>query len=132
MMRAAAALALVLLTGCVERLLAVRSEPPGAAVTLDGERVGETPVEIPYTWYGTRELVVEKRGFREVRRTVELATPWWQYPPVDLLTDVLLPFTITDRTEVELKLEPAPVTREELDDVLKRVAETREKAGVRK
>ncbi len=132
MSRLAAALALAGLTGCVERLVAVRSEPPGAAVYLDGEPKGETPLEIPYTWYGTRELVLEKRGFREVRRELALAMPWWQVPPLDLVTDVLLPFTITDRTEVAVTLEPAPVTREELDDVLKRVAEAREKAGVPK
>lgn len=132
MMRASAALALLALAGCVERLVAVRSEPPGAAVYLDGELRGETPCEIPYTWYGTRELVVEKRGFREIRQEVSLGTPWWQIPPLDLVTDVLLPFTITDRTEVEVKLEPAPVTREELEGVLKRVAEAREKAGIPK
>ena len=132
MTRAAPLLALLALTGCVERMVAIRSEPPGAAVFLDGERVGETPVEVPYTWYGTRELIVEKRGFREIRRELPLGTPWYQIPPLDFVTDVLIPFTITDRTEVDLTLEPAPVTREELEDVLRRVAETREKAGLRK
>jgi hypothetical protein len=132
MTRAAPMLALLALTGCVERMVAIRSEPPGASVYLDGERVGETPVEIKYTWYGTRELIVEKRGYREIRRELPLGTPWWQIPPLDLVTDVILPFTIHDRTEVDLTLEPAPVTREELDDVLKRVAETREKAGISK
>lgn len=120
-----AALAPLLLAGCVERLIAVRSEPGGADVYVDGEKVGVTPVDVPYIWYGTREIVLEKRGFREIRERVALNPPWWQYPGLDLLTDVVLPFTITDRTELSFHLERAPLSREEVEDVLRRAAETR-------
>ncbi|HEX7899136.1 MAG TPA: PEGA domain-containing protein [Planctomycetota bacterium] len=120
-----AALALPLLAGCVERLIAVRSEPGGADVYVDGERIGQTPLDIPYIWYGTREIVLEKRGFREIRERVALNPPWWQYPGFDLITDVVLPFTITDRVEFSFHMERAPVSREEIDGVLRRADETR-------
>ena len=120
-----AALAPLLLAGCVERLIAVRSEPGGADVYVDGERIGVTPLDVPYIWYGTREIILEKRGYREIRERVALNPPWWQYPGLDLLTDVVLPFTITDRTELSFHLERAPLSREEIDDVLRRAEETR-------
>ena len=118
------------LSGCVERLMAVRSEPEGATVYLDGERVGETPIDIPFTWYGTRELVLEKPGFREIREKVALRPPWWQWPGLDFITDVVIPFRLTDRREVAFHLDRAPVTREELDEVLRRAEELRRQAGV--
>ena len=123
-----AALAVALLSGCVERLIAVRSEPGGADVYVDGEKIGQTPLDVPYIWYGTREIILEKRGYREIRERVALNPPWWQYPGLDLITDVLLPFTITDREEFSFHLERAPLTREEIAEVLKRAEETKAKS----
>ena len=120
-----AAVVVALLAGCVERLIAVRSEPAGADVDVDGEKIGQTPIDVPYIWYGTREIVLEKRGYREIRERVALNPPWWQYPGLDLLTDVVLPFTITDRVEFSFHLERAPLSREEIDDVLRRAEDTR-------
>lgn len=121
-------LALPLLAGCVDRLLSVRSEPAGAEVWLDGVKVGETPCEIRYTWYGTREIVLEKRGYREIREQVSLQGPWWQYPVLDFVTDVLIPFTITDRSDLAFTLERAPTTQEELLEVRARADELRRRA----
>lgn len=115
-------------TGCVERLLAVHSDPPGAAVYLDGEKAGTTPCEIAYTWYGTRTLVLELRGFTLVRQDVVLSPPWWQIIPIDFITDVLIPMTITDRLSVSYTLDPAPVSPEEVHTVLERADELRRKA----
>ena len=127
-MRVGLLFAPLLLAGCVERFIALRSEPAGADVYLDGEKVGQTPIDIPYVWYGTREVILEKRGYREIRERVALNPPWWQYPVIDFVTDVLIPFTITDREEFSFHLESAPLTREEIDGTLKRAEETRAKA----
>ena len=115
-------------TGCVERLLAIHSDPPGAAVYLDGEKVGTTPCEVPYTWYGTRVVVLELRGFSLVRREVVLNPPWWQLIPIDFITDVLIPMTLRDRLSVSYVLEPAPVSPEEVDAVLERANELRRRS----
>lgn len=111
--------------GCVERLLAVQSDPPGAAVYVDGEKVGTTPCEVNYVWYGTRVVLLELRGYSLVRREVVLNPPWWQLIPIDLLTDVLVPFTIRDRQLFSAVLEEAPVSQEQVEAVIDRAAELR-------
>lgn len=123
-----AALAALSQAGCVERLLAIQSDPPGAAAYLDGEKVGTTPCEVPYTWYGTRLLVLELRGFNLVRQEVVLNPPWWQILPIDFITDVLIPMTIRDRLSVSYRLDPAPATPEEVDAVLERADELRKRS----
>ncbi len=133
-MRALAALSLAAsagaLSGCVERLVTVRSEPPQADVYVDDNYVGRTPCEVPYTWYGTRSLAVEKKGYRSVKELMVLRPPWWQIPPLDFVTDVVLPFTIRDRSEYSFTLAPEAASREEFEEVRRRAAELREKAGV--
>lgn len=132
MKRAALAGALLLgllsQTGCVERLLAIHSDPPGASVYLDGEKVGTTPCEVSYVWYGTRDLILELRGYTLIRREVTLSPPWWQVTPMDLLTDVVIPITLRDKSAVSYSMEPAPVTREEVDTVLERAEDLRKKS----
>jgi hypothetical protein len=115
-------------SGCVERLLAVHSDPPGAAVYLDGEKVGTTPCEVSYTWYGTRVVVLELRGFSLVHQEVVLAAPWWQMIPIDFITDVLVPITIRDRYSVSYTLEPAPVSPQEADAVYERAMELKKRS----
>ena len=129
-MLGSAALLLALASGgCVERFITVKSDPPGAAVTLDDVQVGVTPVDIPFVWYGKRILGVDHPGYVPVREVIALNPPWWQFIPLDFITDVLLPFTFTDRAEFSFPLEKAVATGSEADAVLKRAAELREKAG---
>ncbi len=106
--------------GCVERFLFVKSDPPGATVTLDDKEVGKTPIEIPYTWYGKRILSVELKGRVPVREVIALNPPWWQFFPLDFMTDVLFPFPLTDRAEFAYVLEEAAVSDKELEEVKKR------------
>jgi hypothetical protein len=115
-------------SGCVERLLAVHSDPPGASVYVDGEKVGTTPCEVKYIWYGTRVVVLELRGFSLVRQEVVLSPPWWQIIPLDFLTDVVIPITIRDRHSVSYDLEPADVSPRELEAVLERADELRKRS----
>lgn len=117
------------LGGCVERLISVKTEPPGATVYLDDQVVGKTPCDVTYAWYGTRRLVVEKWHYQSVNQMIDLNVPWWQIFPLDFLTDIVIPIKICDRVEVSYVLEKAPVNREEFDDVRKRAAELREKAS---
>jgi hypothetical protein len=114
--------------GCVERLMAIKSDPPGASVTLDDVSYGVTPVEIPYLWYGKRVLTVQMSGYIPVREVLVLNPPWWQYFPMDFTTDVLLPFTVTDRSQFTVTLEKAVLSDSEREAVLKRAAELRDKA----
>jgi hypothetical protein len=114
--------------GCVDRFISINSDPPGAAAYVDGEKVGTTPCEVRYIWYGTRVLVLELRGYTLIRQEVTLLPPWWQVIPMDLITDLVLPFTLRDRVAVSYTMEIAPVTREEVDTVLERAEELRKKS----
>jgi hypothetical protein len=97
-------------TGCVERWLVVRPDPPVAEVFVDGRDVGQTSgpdgVRVPFDFYGTRTIVVRAKGHVPVRRQVTLDPPWWQFPPIDLVTDLLWPGTIEDVHTVDVKLVP--------------------------
>ncbi|GIW71517.1 MAG: hypothetical protein KatS3mg102_1059 [Planctomycetota bacterium] len=94
-------------SGCVERVLWVRSEPAGARVFLDGCPVGRTPLELRFSYYGTRELVLRAEGHEPARRLVALEPPWYQWPGLDLVAELLVPWTIRDEHRVEVRLAPA-------------------------
>lgn len=124
-------LAALLSGGCVERFVAVRTEPPGATLYVDGEKIGATPCEVPYIWYGQREFVVELKEHRAVRELVTLSPPWWQIFPLDFVTEILVPFTLTDRLEVSYVLERAPASEQEAGEVRRRAEELRRKVDPR-
>jgi len=54
--------ALLLITGCVERLITVKSTPAGALVYLNDEEVGRTPVTVPFRFYGVYDVRLEHEG----------------------------------------------------------------------
>lgn len=97
-------------SGCMHRRLTVRSDPPGAAVVIDGEEVGFTPCSIDYTYYGTREITLMKDGFKTLTTPVQLSTPWYQIFPLEFVTDNFALTKINDRREVTYTL-----AREELE-----------------
>lgn len=84
------------LSGCVERLIHVRSEPPGAIVWLNGEEVGATPVSVPFTFYGEYEVILRKSGYETLHTSRKADEPFYEWLGVDLISEVLLPVTLTD------------------------------------
>jgi hypothetical protein len=94
------------LGGCVERSLTIDSDPPGAAVFLDGESLGSSPVTVPFTFYGRREVLLRKVGYRNIRRIERVRAPWYQWFPLDLLSEAVWPGTIHDRRSFLYRLEP--------------------------
>lgn len=125
----AVAVAVTGLVGCVERKLLVRSDPPGARIFLDGEPQGVTPASIPFTFYGTREVVLRAPGRKTARVVVPLAPPWYQVMPIDFFAEVLLPVTVVDERLVEAKLEPRGRAGEADLEALRRRAEERREEG---
>ena len=97
--------ALALCAGCIERTMRIKSEPPGATVYIDGEESGTTPLDVPFTAYGTREVFVLKQGWASRRDRVDLNAPVYAWFPIDFFTDVLYPFTIHDVKTFDFTLE---------------------------
>ncbi|MHC4599752.1 MAG: PEGA domain-containing protein, partial [Planctomycetota bacterium] len=121
---------LLLLCGCVERTIEVRTDPPGASVFLDREYRGRTPLSIPFHHYGTRELTVRLEGYATETKVKTFWPPWYQIFPLDFLFDCLFPFTIHDRRPLEFRLlkESPPPPRDaerEREALLRRAEELR-------
>jgi hypothetical protein len=102
----AALLALISLSGCVTRRMTIITDPPGATVYVDDFEVGTTPCSVSYVYYGTRKIVLIKDGFETRTLMQEFPTPWYQYFPVDFVTENLIPWEIRDERTVEYKLLP--------------------------
>jgi hypothetical protein len=127
-----AALAALAATGCVERRLAIRTEPAGARVSINGVPLGMTPLETPFLHYGTVRLEAEPLdadddGVPDTRRATidhDLDPPWYQWFLIDFFADNLWPWTVVDRHEAVIRLPPAPSpdTREGQEE-LRRLAE---------
>ncbi len=113
---AALLLAAVALPGCVSRKLFLKTEPPGAVVFLDGARAGVTPYEGELPAYGTRRVEFDLPGYRRRVELLELAWPWWQYVPLDMVTDLLVPWTIEDHREFSFALEAVDPEQATWDD----------------
>jgi hypothetical protein len=97
------------LTGCVWRRMTVRSDPPGALVMVDGDEVGYTPCSVPFVYYGTREITLVKPGYETLTTMQKVQTPWYQYFPIEFVTDTLSPTKITDRHVFNYQLQPQAV-----------------------
>lgn len=111
-------LAMVLLPGCVERTLKIRTNPPGAQVVINDEEVGLSPVKFSFTWYGNYDIIVRKPGYATLKTTYEVKPPWWQIPPIDLIPEAFIAETIRDEHEPPVfVLQPAenPTNAELLD-----------------
>ena len=72
-------------TGCVQRILQVESEPPGASVHINGAAAGKTPLEHPFDFYGEFEIVLRLDKHQSKRIIHEASAPWHAYFPVDLV-----------------------------------------------
>jgi hypothetical protein len=97
-------LGLMLVGGCVQRKLTITSEPSGAIVTMNDQDVGRTPFTRDFTWYGWYDVAVRKDGYDTVKAHSKVIAPWWQWFPIDLVTEVL---PLTDRQELHYSLKPA-------------------------
>jgi hypothetical protein len=152
---AAAALAIAC-GACVTRRIAIRSTPPGAPVWLDEKYVGKTPVDVPFVHYGKRKLQVgpihaagagsmsaegavdEKEaaegraapaaGYAAHRRMIDLRAPWYDWFPIDLVTNILVPWTIINEVPVQVTLAPSGEKAGEAQAVVERARAVRARA----
>ncbi|MEM8943706.1 MAG: PEGA domain-containing protein [Planctomycetota bacterium] len=101
-----AALVCLLQTGCVRRRLMVRSNPPGAMVYVDNQPIGTTPCATDFTYYGTREIRLVKAGYETLTVNQPLPAPWYQIPPLDFVSENLIPRKIQDYRTASFNMVP--------------------------
>jgi hypothetical protein len=104
---------LAFLPGCVRRRLNVRTNPPGALVYVDNQQIGTTPCSVDFTYYGTREIRLIKPGFETLTVNQPIPTPWYQIPPIDFVSENLVPTKIRDNRTVTYDLAPQLVVPKE-------------------
>jgi hypothetical protein len=93
-------------TGCVRRRLNVRSNPPGAMVFVDNQQIGTTPCSVDFIYYGTREIRLVKPGYETLTVNQPIPTPWYQIPPIDFVSENLVPYNIQDHRTAAFDLQP--------------------------
>lgn len=121
---------LVITSGCVRRRMTVRTNPPGATVSVDNQLIGTAPAASPFVYYGTREIRVEKDGYRTETLKTRINPPWYQYPGLDFITESLWPWEIRDERIIDVEL--VPQVLEPTEQVLGRADQLRSqsRAGV--
>jgi hypothetical protein len=100
--------------GCVQRRLIVRSQPEGAFVKIDGQQIGYTPVSVPFTYYGTRDVQLEKDGFKTVKVQQRVRPPWYARFPISFFSENFSPREIRDERLLEFQMEPKTEVQENL------------------
>lgn len=123
--------AAAMLTGCVERRIAITSEPPGALVRLNDVEVGRTPLETNFLYHGVYDVQVELEGYEPLMTERAADAPWWEYPPFDLAAE-LVPARLDNTIRWHFDLEPVPertqAPAEFEADLLERARSLREQA----
>ncbi len=103
-----------ILGGCVQRRLTIRSNPPGARVYVGDEEVGTTPVSTDFVYYGTRKIRLVKPGYETLVVNQPIPAPWYQIPPLDFVSEILVPGEIRDERVVNFQMIPQqPVATEQ-------------------
>lgn len=93
-------------SGCVQRRMLIRSQPEGAMVTIDRQAIGQTPVSVPFTYYGTREIQLEKDGYQTIQVRQRLRPPWYEVFPLSFLSNHFAMREVRDVRRLDFELIP--------------------------
>ena len=105
----------MLLCGCVERRLTINTKPQDALVVLNDEEIGQSPVTVPFNWYGDYNVRISKEGYETLKTHRKLKSPWYDKFPWDFFAQIVSPKRIRDSYEWTFELSPRqPMDREEL------------------
>jgi hypothetical protein len=103
--------ATLVLPGCLERTLTIVSHPPGARVFMNHEEIGTTPVTVPFSYGGVRELLLlhENRdeggvNYKPVHVLQNVETFHYEVFPFDFIAEIQ-PFTLHDDHTLYFELE---------------------------
>ncbi|CAN5833904.1 hypothetical protein BH23PLA1_BH23PLA1_13620 [soil metagenome] len=93
-------------TGCVERRYTIRTSPPGALVTVNGEEIGTTPVSARFIYYGNTRMTIQAEGHETLNFVQPIRAPWWDNIVTEFFTENLIPYTFRDEREFFYVLPP--------------------------
>ena len=96
-------------SGCVRRRMNLRSNPSGAMVYVDDQQIGMTPVSTSFRYYGTRKIKLVKDGYETHTAMHTFQAPWYEFPPLDFVSETLIPREIRDERILDFQLQPQRV-----------------------
>lgn len=96
-------------SGCVGRRMTIRTNPPGALVYVDDYEIGTTPISTDFIYYGKRKVRLVKDGYETLTVMQSVPAPWYQIPPLDFVTENLVPGEIRDQRTFHYQLTPQRV-----------------------
>ena len=76
---------------------------------MDDYEIGTTPVATNFTYYGTRKIRLVKDGFETKTEMVSIPAPWYEFPPIDFITENLVPGEVRDQRTLDFQLKPQAV-----------------------
>lgn len=91
-------------SGCVRRIVTIDSQPQGAEIYFDRKLIGQTPCTHEFLYYGSHHLELVKDGYGNVKTTLKLKGPFYEYFPLSVLSELLIPWEITDEHVFAFKL----------------------------
>ena len=96
-------------SGCVQRRMMVRTNPPGALLYVDDYPIGTTPCSTNFTYYGTRKIQLVKDGYETLTVMQTIPAPWYEYTPLDFVAENFVPGQIHDQRTLDYQLRPQVV-----------------------
>jgi hypothetical protein len=96
-------------SGCVQRRMTVRTNPPGALLYVDDYEIGTTPVSTSFTYYGTRNIRLVKDGYETLTVKQTILPPWYEFPPMDFVSENFVPGQIRDQRTLDFQLKPQAI-----------------------
>lgn len=99
-------------TGCVQRRMLIHSSPEGALVSVDRQVVGHTPVSVPFTYYGTREIELQKDGYQTTRVKQRIRPPFYELFPLSFFSENLALRERRDVRVLDFELKPREAVNE--------------------
>ena len=96
-------------SGCGQRRMTVRTNPPGALLYVDDYPIGTTPCSTNFTYYGTRKIRLVKDGYETLTVMQSIPAPWYEYTPCDFIAENFIPGEIRDPRVLDFQLIPQVV-----------------------
>lgn len=98
-------------SGCVERRFVVNSDPPGALVLRNGKPIGAAPADDHFVYYGNYEFTLIKDGYETLKTKECIRPPWYQWFPLDFVSEVIVPFQLEDVHRFNYTMTPLQAVR---------------------
>jgi len=95
--------------GCIERRYVVYSDPPGALVLRNGAPLTASPADDHFEYYGKYHFTIIAEGYETLQVDQNIPAPWYEIPPLDFVTENLVPWKLVDKREFTYRLEPRSI-----------------------